>query len=263
LNSNVVQSVVNDTNVTGSISAQTLTLGWTGTLADGRIASASTWNAKIGGSGTTNELAYFTAGSTIGSLTTATYPSLTELSYVKGVTSSIQTQFAAISQRKVVKTTTRSTITTSGSPQIITSLLIPANTFAVGDILACYSQFSVNYATSTARIIPFVVYFNTTPSTAGALSVLTASNFNTTGSTYSFALEFYLGIQSSTVTVVRTLASQGSRTVNLDETITGGTGGTYPQSRSIDWTVNQYLLIVDGGATSGGTYTNEWLKIES
>lgn len=32
LNTNVVQSVVNDTNVTGSIAAQALTLGWTGTL---------------------------------------------------------------------------------------------------------------------------------------------------------------------------------------------------------------------------------------
>jgi hypothetical protein len=47
---------------------------------------------SISGSGTTNELAYFTASTTISSLTTATYPSLTELSYVKGVTSSIQTQ---------------------------------------------------------------------------------------------------------------------------------------------------------------------------
>jgi hypothetical protein len=47
---------------------------------------------SISGTGTTNELAYFTASTTIASLTTATYPSLTELSYVKGVTSSIQTQ---------------------------------------------------------------------------------------------------------------------------------------------------------------------------
>lgn len=43
-------------------------------------------------SGTNNEIAYFNSGSTIASLTTATYPSLTELSYVKGVTSAIQTQ---------------------------------------------------------------------------------------------------------------------------------------------------------------------------
>ncbi len=36
LNSNVVQSITNDTNVTGSISAQNLTLGWIGQLAVGR-----------------------------------------------------------------------------------------------------------------------------------------------------------------------------------------------------------------------------------
>lgn len=36
LNSTVVESIVNDTNVTGSISAQALTLGWTGTLAKAR-----------------------------------------------------------------------------------------------------------------------------------------------------------------------------------------------------------------------------------
>ena len=47
----------------------------------------------ITGSGTNNQIAYFNStGSTIASLSTATYPTLTELSYVKGVTSAIQTQ---------------------------------------------------------------------------------------------------------------------------------------------------------------------------
>jgi hypothetical protein len=49
----------------------------------------------ISGTGTTNEIAYFTGASTIASLSTGTYPSLTELSYVKGVTSAIQTQLNA------------------------------------------------------------------------------------------------------------------------------------------------------------------------
>jgi len=49
----------------------------------------------ISGAGTVNELAYFTASGTIASLPVATYPSLTELSYVKGVTSAIQTQLNA------------------------------------------------------------------------------------------------------------------------------------------------------------------------
>ena len=63
----------------------------------------TTFNSKqnaltnpVTGTGTNNQLAYFnTTGSTIASLTTATYPSLTELSYVKGVTSALQTQLAA------------------------------------------------------------------------------------------------------------------------------------------------------------------------
>jgi hypothetical protein len=44
------------------------------------------------GTGTANEIAYFTATRVLSSLAVATYPSLTELSYVKGVTSAIQTQ---------------------------------------------------------------------------------------------------------------------------------------------------------------------------
>ena len=66
----------------------------------------------VGGTGTTNELAYFTGASTIGSLTTATYPSLTELSYVKGVTSSIQTQIGTkITDNAWVDYSATSTIT--------------------------------------------------------------------------------------------------------------------------------------------------------
>lgn len=49
----------------------------------------------ITGAGTTNELAYFTSATNVASLPVATYPSLTELSYVKGVTSAIQTQLNA------------------------------------------------------------------------------------------------------------------------------------------------------------------------
>jgi len=63
----------------------------------------STFNSKqaaltnpITGTGTTNEIAYFSGTSALSSLTTATYPSLTELSYVKGATSSLQTQINSI-----------------------------------------------------------------------------------------------------------------------------------------------------------------------
>ena len=59
-------------------------------------------------SGTINEIAYFNSATTIASLAVATYPSLTELSYVKGVTSALQTQLggkAATDQTMYIGTT--------------------------------------------------------------------------------------------------------------------------------------------------------------
>ena len=64
---------------------------YTRTKTDG----ANTWEAWkvfVGGSGTTDELAYWSANNALGTLPVATYPSKIEISYVKGVTSSIQTQ---------------------------------------------------------------------------------------------------------------------------------------------------------------------------
>jgi hypothetical protein len=48
--------------------------------------------AAITGSGVANQLTYWTGTGSIGSLPTASYPNLAELSYLKGTTSSVQTQ---------------------------------------------------------------------------------------------------------------------------------------------------------------------------
>lgn len=65
LNNNVVQSVTNDTNVTGSISAQNLTLGWTGLLSINRGGTgASTLTANqlvIGGASALNTISCATS----------------------------------------------------------------------------------------------------------------------------------------------------------------------------------------------------------
>ena len=61
----------------------------TGTL---QYFNGSTNKTLATGTGTTNEIPYWSDTNTLGSLSTSTYPSLTELSYVKGVASAIQTQ---------------------------------------------------------------------------------------------------------------------------------------------------------------------------
>ena len=73
---------------------------------------------SITGNGTTNELAYFTASTTLASLSVSTYPSLTEISYVKGVTSALQTQLNA-KQGTLTLTTTG----TSGAATLIGNTL--------------------------------------------------------------------------------------------------------------------------------------------
>ena len=66
----------------------------------------TTFNNKAAAlSGTINTIAYWNSATTISSLALATYPSLTELSYVKGVTSAIQTQLNA-KQATITLTTT-------------------------------------------------------------------------------------------------------------------------------------------------------------
>lgn len=83
----------------GSGDITEVALGASGTvLQSNGAAAAPSFETVSGGTvgpGTINELAYFDTTTSIASLAVATYPSLTELSYVKGVTSAIQTQLNA------------------------------------------------------------------------------------------------------------------------------------------------------------------------
>lgn len=80
------------TNITGLVTAGTnVTITGNGTTSSPYNISSTGGGGTVG-PGTINQIAYFDSANTVTSLTTATYPSLTELSYVKGVTSDIQTQ---------------------------------------------------------------------------------------------------------------------------------------------------------------------------
>lgn len=91
-------------------------------------AEKTTWNAKqsaltnpVTGTGTASTLAYWDGTGTIASLATATYPSLTEIGYVKGVTSAIQSQISG----KAASVHAHGNIGTGGT---ITSAVVTAAT---------------------------------------------------------------------------------------------------------------------------------------
>lgn len=72
------------------------TVNATAFIGDGSGLTGISGGGSIG-IGTANTITFWPTTTTIGSLPTATYPSLTELSYVKGATSNIQTQINGLS----------------------------------------------------------------------------------------------------------------------------------------------------------------------
>lgn len=117
----------------------------------------STLTNPVTGTGTNNEIAAFNStGSTITSLSTSTYPSLTELSYVKGVTSAIQTQIDAkqatlTNGYGLTGTTTKAVSLTTSTAYATATTSISAATYA--DITGC----SLTLAAGTWLILGNVV----------------------------------------------------------------------------------------------------------
>lgn len=98
----------------------------------------------VTGTGVSNEIAYWVSSFEIGNLSVATYPSISELSYVKGVTSSIQTQING-KQNALTLTTTG----TSGAATLVGSTLnIPqyAASMAIGGSITSATAGSVLFA---------------------------------------------------------------------------------------------------------------------
>jgi hypothetical protein len=104
------------------------------TQIDGKQATLTN---PVTGTGTNNEIAAFNStGSTITSLSTSTYPSLTEFSYVKGVTSAIQTQINALPRVVYTDYTAETTTSTTTTNALTTfSLTIADADWPLGGVL--------------------------------------------------------------------------------------------------------------------------------
>ena len=119
----------------------------------------------LSGSGNANEIAYFTAGTVLGSLAVATYPNLTELSYVKGVTSGIQAQING-KQASGSYLTGNQTITLSG---IVTGSGATAITTSFGTFTSATLATALSDETGTG-----VAVFNNKPTFLGTIQTITA-----------------------------------------------------------------------------------------
>lgn len=191
--------IVGTTTITGGATTRILydnagvlgeyTISGSGTVV--AMATAPTFSTSITGSYLTASEILITDGSkNIISAAVATYPSLTELTYVKGVTSSIQTQLNA---KGVGTVTTVSVVTANGvSGSVATATTTPAITLTLGAI----TPTTVNGLTITANGT------NTLNITAAKTLVVTHSL--TLSGTDSTVMTF----PTTTATIARTDAGQ-------------------------------------------------------
>ncbi len=196
-----------------------------------------------------NQIAYASDSNTISSLTTATYPSLTELSYVKGVTSSIQTQLNA----KGAGTVT-SVSFTGGLISVATATTTPAFTVAGTSGGVPYFSSASTWATSAALAANAIVIGGG----AGAAPATT-----TTGTGVLTALGINVGTAGAFVVNGGALGTPSSGTVtNLTGTasinINGTVGATTPTTGSfttVTASTSTTSPIIIGGTGTTSTLT--------
>jgi hypothetical protein len=148
--------------------------------------------------------------------------------------------FQTITDGTGVTGTTASTLTTS--------VLIPANSIVVGDIL----NFRVRIRkTGTVGTVIIRVYFNTSAAIGGSLvatSTTAASNS--------------LLVQMSRTFAVKTTTNTESYPSGIGATIDDGVTGTAVTASNIDWTVAQYLVIAVQNSSAADTTRGSFAHLQ-
>ena len=274
-----VESINGDTTA-----AQTLAIGTAGTdfaivdngtgthtfnlptasaLNRGALSSAdwSAFNAKVDGSGTTNEITYWVNGTTLGALAVATYPSLTELSYVKGVTSSIQTQLngkqATITPAALSKTDdTNVTLLLGGSPTVA---LLAATSLTLGWTgTLSLARGGSGASLSDPGFNAVWVWDDTTNATrlAQLSGISYDSGTNTltaSGTPISFGTDNqipYMNAAGNNFDYSSSLLFDGAKMTLIG----AGTGQVGALNITRGDSVNQYIVLQESGASAGSAY---------
>lgn len=226
------------------------------------------------GSGTANEIAYFTAARVLASLPVATYPSLTELSYVKGVTSAIQTQIngkfttpsgttaqyvrgdgslATFPSLPLIykDVNNQTAVTGNTNNNKVVSLLIPANTITVGAIVEIKARVG---KTGGAGVTTLRVYANTADSiVTPAPTLIITSATSAIGQVYN-GIDRSAIVKSATVTQT----AQANASIQTDASV----GNATLTNSNIDWTVNQYLIFAIQNGSAADSTTLSYYQIE-
>ena len=238
-----------DTNVTltlggtpssALLQAVSMVLGWTGLLSiarGGTNSGTTLLNNRImrSSGGAIVEASAITSAraliSDANGIPTQSVTTATELGYLSGVTSAIQTQLANKLNLIAQSTTDGTLVSATAVNTLSQSVLIPANTFTVGSI---FQLFAVYRFTGTTAVKVVRLYVNTSATLVGATLVGTNGATIIASSLYAIWGKIFV-VKSAVNTEV------GGTAGNTGLTIEGV--ATAVSSVNIDWTVNQYLIM--------------------
>jgi len=139
-------------------------------------------------------------------------------------------QYSSGSVGVYIKNTTTYNSSGNGS-QILTSLLIPANTFVAGDILRISARFVKTGATNSSQAN---ILINTSASSSGATtikaSVLAAANLSS-------------GVQGQAVIINNTTNTQYGWTATTGNSDFNVAASSFQTAVATNWTVSQYIIF--------------------
>jgi hypothetical protein len=166
---------------------------------------------------------------------------------IAGLGAGVATNLSPIRNIQDVTDGTAVTGTTSGT--LTKSILIPANTVGVGDVLYIKARAR---KTGTAGTLVVRMYINTSAAIGGSLIATSATNAATT--------VYHQYTRTAVVkTTTNTETMAGNFNVNADDNTTSTAAVS---ANNIDWTVNQYLVIVHTNSSTADSSVNSFGHIQ-
>jgi hypothetical protein len=152
----------------------------------------------------------------------------------------------------VVTSTTPTGSVNSTSITLIHSILIPANTFVADDIVTIET---CNSKSATNNTFSQYFYINTSASLSGAILIAT----NTAVANNIRAAQLYRRL------AINVAAGTGNATIAVNSAFgarddISGTYTTGFSTLSINWTVDQYLIVAGSVVNTSDSLTCQWIK---
>lgn len=153
-----------------------------------------------------------------------------------------------------VKTNVTAGSAVSATPDtLLNSVLVPANTFTLNDVVMMEAMVS-----KSAALASFIVrfYWNTTNSLSGAILIGTGA---TNGSTVRSQVMTRQGlIRTANGSSTGTLVANTATASNADSIIAASSS-----TLAINWTIDGYFIVSASHNNNTETVTGEWVKISN